>query len=637
METPLKAFNDNSNGDLILEGTCAVFGQMNDNHRIYEKAEYLPHLSYLREKIKRGQLFGELDHPQSFDVSLKNVSHIVEALDYDEGTNSVKIRVRVLDTPSGNIVKNIVKSGGKVSISSRAAGQVLESKKVKLHRIFTYDLVAEGGFWQSILNSVNESAGGSDFQLILESMNLLRDSSIVNKLTDISESLNFGESVKLYKINNTDTQVPENNEKQMANESAVSQAQLDTYSKVVKKKMETLQEGIARNNAAIQALSENLDNPLMEKLVEFTNYLAGEMEKIVEYSNYLSLMMNKGIFYTEHVAEKINNVIDFSDYLAEMTEKNIQFSGYLGEKLNQAINYSEYTGAMTEKSIRFGNYLAQMLDKGICYTEHVAERASQGINFSNYLSESLNAAIKYSEYLGTNLQKGIAYSEYIAETMNQKDTANVNVRARKLLSDVAQLNESVDTSAITETSAVEEVVAAVENVITSIKSNSANAVLESRYPFLKLLSADNKQKFYALDPDIKTAIVETLRGAIFFNEKDVINIMEAVMNKQEENTPTYLRFIPEKYKAIYEKMNDSEKNWVAAKASTFIINTPYQTKNFWDSLDLRGVNERISRSEDINNTPINENQGKEGFISVDKVNEGLRGYSNSYVQSLIRR
>jgi len=138
--TPLNV-SKASDGSIMLEGTCAVFGQENENHRVYEKQEYLPHLSYLTEKIKKGQLFGELDHPQSFDISLKNVSHVVESLIYDEPTNSVKIRLRVLDTPSGRIAKTLIESGCVVSVSSRAAGQVLENKKVKLHRIFTYDRV----------------------------------------------------------------------------------------------------------------------------------------------------------------------------------------------------------------------------------------------------------------------------------------------------------------------------------------------------------------------------------------------------------------------------------------------------------------------------------------------------------------
>ena len=129
------AATTSSDGSIILEGICAVFGQKNENNRVYEKQEYLPHLSYLNEKISKGQLFGELDHPQSFDVSLKNVSHVVEGLTYDAPSNSIKIRLKVLDTPCGRIAKTLVESGCTISSSSRAAGQVGEGGKVKLQKI----------------------------------------------------------------------------------------------------------------------------------------------------------------------------------------------------------------------------------------------------------------------------------------------------------------------------------------------------------------------------------------------------------------------------------------------------------------------------------------------------------------------
>lgn len=628
------AMSKETDGSIILEGTCAVFNIVNDNHRIYEKQEYLPHLSYLTEKIKKGQLFGELDHPQNFDVSFKNVSHMILELRYDEPSDSVKIKLRVLDTPSGRIIRAILEAGGTVSISSRAAGQVLENKKVKLHRIFTYDVVAEGGFNQSALSQISENLQGG-YQMLFESLDSLKSTAITNSLVNISESFNFADSVRIYKINNSEINTPQNNIKQMANDS-VTKEEMNQYSQVVKKKFALLQENIAKNNAGLIALSENSDNPVTTKLIEYVNYMAGEMEKLVEYSNYLSTMLNKGIGYTEHIAEKVNNVIDYSDYLAGMTEKNIHFSGYLGEKLNQAINYGEYVGGMTEKSIRFGNYLAVQLDKGLQYTEYVAEQTNKGLNFSNYLAENLSAAIKYSEYLGGNLQKGIAYSEYLAETMNQKVTPNTLLKTRKLLSDVAQLNESANHS-INENSAVDDIVAAVDGILTNIKSTSANSVLENKYPFLKLLNDTNKQKFYALEPSIKTAIVETLRGAVFFNESEVINLMEAVMNKETENIPTYIRFMPEKYKSIFEKMTDGETNWIAAQAANMIINTPYQAKSFWDSRDLRSISERIAQNANINNQILNESQGKEGFISLEQVNQGLRGYSNEYLESLKRR
>lgn len=624
------------NNEIILEGTAAVFGVMNENNRVYEKQEYLPHLEYLNEKIRQKRLFGELDHPQKFDISLANVSHVIESLNYDESSNSVKIRLRLLDTPSGRIAKTLVEAGCTTSVSSRAAGNVSENGKVKLHKIFTYDLVAEPGFSQASLSQVSESLQ-SNFTAVFESLDSLKAKSITNQLLDISESFNFEDSVKIYKINNQEIKQPQNNTQQMAND-FVTKDEMNQYSELVKKKFATLQESISKNNAGLQKISESAtgESPVVGKLVEYVNYLATELEQVVEYSNYLSAMLNKGINYTEHVAEKVNDTIEYSDYLAEKLEKNIQYSDYLGEKVNQNINYAEYVAENVEKTIAYTNYLAENVDRGIQYAEYVAENAEKGIKYSNYIAENLDAAIRYSNYLGENLNKGIKYSEYIAESLNEKMIPGTTAKTRSLLGEVKKLNESADFQ-INEESSVDDLVGAVDGILNHIKSNSAKAVLENKYPFLKLLNEERKQAFYNLGKEDRTAIVEAMAGAIYFTEDEVVNIMEAVLNYQTENIPSYIKFMPAAYKNIYESMNDAERNWISAQANNLVLNTPYQVKSFWDSRDLRGISERIAQEANINNSTINESQGKEGYVSLKQVNEGLRGYSNSYIEMLQRR
>lgn len=627
-----------ANNDIYLEGIAAVFGITNENGRLYEKQEYLPHLSYLNQKIQERRLFGELDHPQKFDVSLANVSHVIESLTYDESSNSVKIKVRLLDTPSGRIAKTLVEAGCTTSISSRAAGNVNESGKVKLHKIFTYDLVAEPGFSQAALSMVSESLQ-SNYTSIFESLDALKTKSITNSLQEVSESFSFGDSVKIYRINNQEQITKQNNTPKMANE-FVTKQEMEQYSSVIKKKFESLQESISKNSKGIRAISENVitESPDMGKMVQYVNYLAEQMESVIGYTNYLSTMLNQGIGYTEHVAEKVNNVIDFSDYLAESIEKSIHFSNYLGEKLNQSINYQEYLGENIEKTIKYSNYLAESLDKGLQYTEYVAGETDKSIQFSNYLAENLDAAIRYSNYLGENLDKGIKYSNYIAETLNEKITPSSTIKSRKLLGEVKKLNESVSVDNIDENSSVDDINSAVDGILSHIKSNTAQAVLENKYPFLKLLSEARKNAFYSLDQQTKANIVQTMSGAVYFNEEEVVNIMEAVLNKQVENTPNYIKFMPSKYKELYESMTDAEKNWIASQANNVQINTQYQAKSFWDSRDLRAINERIAQESYINKTQqLNESQGKEGYVSLEAMNEGLRGYSNNYLEMLKRR
>ena len=101
----LKSTKDGN--DVVLEGIFAQFGVVNNNDRIYEEDEYLPHMQYLHKKIDEKRLIGELDHPEKFDISLSKISHVIEALDYDKSTRTVRGRVRLLDTPQGRIAKAI--------------------------------------------------------------------------------------------------------------------------------------------------------------------------------------------------------------------------------------------------------------------------------------------------------------------------------------------------------------------------------------------------------------------------------------------------------------------------------------------------------------------------------------------------
>ena len=134
------------NKDYVLEGVFGQIDQKNRNNRIYTESEYVPQIEALQAKIKSSKLLGELDHPTQFDTSLKNVSHVVEELFYDEGTKEVRGKIRLLDTDAGRQAKALVDAGVPLQISSRAAGAVESNGKVKIKQLFTYDLVADPGF-----------------------------------------------------------------------------------------------------------------------------------------------------------------------------------------------------------------------------------------------------------------------------------------------------------------------------------------------------------------------------------------------------------------------------------------------------------------------------------------------------------
>jgi len=621
-------------GGTVLEGVCAVFGQMNNNRRVYEKEEYLPHLSYLQDKIVKKQLVGALDHPQHFDAKLAEASHIIENLSHDGG-NKVMIKLRVLEnTPNGKIAKALLDGGVNLSVSSRAAGRVNEKGIVKLDHIFTYDLVGEPGFTEAILKQTVHESLKNEFEMITESYNHLREKSVVstNHLTDISEKLHYADNFKIYKINKSDkdlgnviesTQKTQKNSTTMAD--FVTREQMDQYSEVLKKQFAGVKNELKGQKSLLESTNGGEAGLNNLKLVGFVNYLAEQLEGVVNYADYLSSKLNESVKYTEHVAETANNSIEYSNYIGEQLNKSVNHQDYIAEKLNQSINYAEYIKENLNNSIKYQNYLAEEVDKGLQYTEYVAEGSNRGIEYSEYLSEQLNMNRGYAQYLAEKLGQNIGYSEYIAESLNGGGFENKN---RNLLGSVSKLDESTS---------IDSLISKVDQVIAEVNDKSSHAVLESRYPFLKVMSEAKKKAFFALPTDTKQAIVETLNGALWFNESDVVSIMEAVINHKDQDLPTYVRFMPVEYKQSWSLMNENEKSRIHAKAQLYDVRTPYQAKAFWDEMDLRGLNERIEiEKHNTKMQKLNESQGTEGLIPVDQVVEMQRGYSQNYLETMVR-
>ena len=333
---------DKNNDEYVLEGVFAQFGVENNNHSIYEEKEYLPHLDYLQKKIKENRLLGELDHPEKFDVSLSKVSHLIEDIKYDQKKRQIVGRIKLLDTPSGQIAKNLVDTGVPISISSRAAGVVGENKKVQIKRIFTYDLVADPGFENARLNKVNESFGFD-----------AHDDAIA--IYDMTEEF----PAFLESFDTTETVKEEKTEKTMEPKEFVSVEEMNQYSVIIKKEIEKINERLSKisessdKDSKIASLEEEVNN-----LRSYANYLAESQNKAVEYAGYLAEKLNQGISYAEHIAEKTDMGIRYSESLAENLDKGLDYMNYLAENVDKGIVYSEYIAENLGKNIVYGNYLA---------------------------------------------------------------------------------------------------------------------------------------------------------------------------------------------------------------------------------------------------------------------------------------
>lgn len=124
----------NESVDFIVEGVGkekqhyiqGIFLQSaikNRNGRMYPESIMDKEVNrYITEKVNRNSAYGEMTHPESPTVDLKNVSHLITSLT-KEGTNWIG-KARILDTPMGNVAKGILNGGGRLGVSSRAMGSL---------------------------------------------------------------------------------------------------------------------------------------------------------------------------------------------------------------------------------------------------------------------------------------------------------------------------------------------------------------------------------------------------------------------------------------------------------------------------------------------------------------------------------
>jgi hypothetical protein len=134
------------NGVLYLSGRLQTADKQNGNGRVYPYDVLKREMNNYTKVVKDNRACGELDHPDDSVVNLKNVSHIVTDV-WWEGKD-VMGKIKILDTPSGRILKDLVKAGVKLGISSRGLGSVTESANGTVtvendFQLICFDMVAE--------------------------------------------------------------------------------------------------------------------------------------------------------------------------------------------------------------------------------------------------------------------------------------------------------------------------------------------------------------------------------------------------------------------------------------------------------------------------------------------------------------
>ena len=130
---------------MMLSGKLQEADIQNGNGRVYPHSVLMREMTNYSKLVEERRALGELDHPEDSVINLKNASHMVTKVWWDQ--KNVMGKVKVLDTPSGQVLRSLVDSGVKLGISSRGMGSVTESKGQTIveddFQLICFDFVSE--------------------------------------------------------------------------------------------------------------------------------------------------------------------------------------------------------------------------------------------------------------------------------------------------------------------------------------------------------------------------------------------------------------------------------------------------------------------------------------------------------------
>lgn len=165
---------ESDDGKMLFMNGLFIQGDVkNQNGRVYPGDEIRRAVQSIKSRLNKGEtVLGELDHPEELQINLDRVSHIITDM-YCEGSNGMG-KLKIIDTPMGNIARSLLKAGAKLGVSSRGSGNVNDNGRVSEFDIVTVDIVAQpsapDAYPKTIYESLFNMRGGEAVHKLANSM-----------------------------------------------------------------------------------------------------------------------------------------------------------------------------------------------------------------------------------------------------------------------------------------------------------------------------------------------------------------------------------------------------------------------------------------------------------------------------------
>lgn len=550
---PLESAKKSTSGEYVMEGTFAYLGEANRNGRYYVEEDYLPQLETLTNRIEaKGNLLGELDHPEGYDVSMKNASHVIDSLSYDENNRQITGKIRLLNTDAGKNAQAMVDAGVPLSISSRAAGVVESDGRVKFKKLVTFDLVADPGFENAQLNRVNESYGFElDDRIGIYEVD--EDGKIINEWnTDDAETQNNDNDV--IKEDTEDTK-----------STSLKVQDFSRYTENTKKAFDSLRERIE----GVEDFKKNL--------AESTNeaHVIKWLDNISKAVNGLNEKVNSN-------TNNIDKIVTYNDDVLLENFKNLR-------------NYSEYANSNAVDAINFADkIIKEDLTNIISYIENaVLDPIAERFQLQDKINELHidDDGLTIQEKLQTI--KGILENVSISESGNEvRPDGSTDMDSYEDDLDGLDYKDNIMNA---EDEYFEELKEGFEVFMESIDKMRIGS--NGQGSFRDFLSPANDAILENLDTSVVTFISEKFEDSDYFSTADGDRIFNNAI--LEHNALNWQIHLSDEHKAIWESLSDTKREQIANEADGYKLVNEEAVNNFMNGRDLIEAPIEVSTSDTI--------------------------------------
>ena len=619
----------------ILEGVFAELDKLNRNQRIYPKNEYLKHLAYLRDDIKKGEpLLGELDHPDDrFEVKLKEASHRVIDLWYDEKQNVVMGKIELLNTPNGKLAQSIVDQGIPLHISSRAAGSVNADNTVSIQQIYTYDLVCKPGFAGAVLHRVNESADApkytNDVRNFLQSSYKMESMNAAPQYGFVNEDMSVSEIKASANLRNEAKELQINNQIEINIEDMTKPLNENTNPDQTVGKPLTIS-GNGASALGIPTALEGDDNKDDNKKEDVSDKAPDANDKPAESSD------NKKEDGEDEKCPKCGkNPCKCDDKKEDDGKKEKKSVSEKEDKDDDSEEDGEGSEGEGEDKSDSGVEIIEVEaefegdDKDDDMIKDVEPDFGDDDEDEDKESEDKEGEGDKSSEDKPKEEDKAEEAERTVDCNGSKDKSSEklydNEKAKKEADKLAdEAKDEIEEREDKLMKKLDDLRAAIEKKSKSKEESKNESVVMAQYPASMMMNESNFAEFVGLSESQKSKVVDYLRDNNFADKKSINENWKNGVNYVAE-TPVWLKYAPEHYKALYEAASDTVKKSIATTASYLLFENQYDINSFWENSGLASANERKLLNESFVNVLPK-------VAPADK--ESNLPYSNEYIKQI---